>query len=119
MTTGAVNPAPATALLALCATLDVPEGFALKVEKEGLVLAVFHLGNRFYVTDDACTHGPGSLSEGEIDGDVIECNFHNGAFHIPTGHVEAPPCILPLRTYSVHVEGDQVWIDPHSVACAS
>jgi len=54
----------------LCSTGDVAPGTAMKVETEGLVLAVFNLEGTFYVTDDACTHGPGSLSEGYIDGDV-------------------------------------------------
>jgi len=98
------------AMLRLCGTDEVPEGTALKVEHDNLVLAVFHLGNRFYVTDDACTHGPGSLSEGEIDGEIVECNFHQGCFHIPTGRVEAPPCMIDLRTYEVHVVDDQVCI---------
>ena len=100
----------ATRLLDLCDAHDVPEGGAIKVEKEGLVLAVFNLGGRFFVTDDACTHGPGSLSEGEIDGEVVECNFHNGAFHIPTGRVEAPPCMVALRTYVVQVADGKVCI---------
>ncbi|MGE5095517.1 MAG: non-heme iron oxygenase ferredoxin subunit [Betaproteobacteria bacterium] len=100
--------------LALCSTNDVPDGGALKVERDGLILAVFNLGGRFFVTDDTCTHGPGSLSEGEIDceGEIVECNFHNGAFHIPTGRVEAPPCMVPLRTYTVSVIEGQVCIDP-------
>jgi nitrite reductase/ring-hydroxylating ferredoxin subunit len=99
-------------LIELCAASEVPEGGALKVERDGLVVAVFNLGGRFFVTDDACTHGPGSLSEGEIDGEVVECNFHNGAFHIPTGRVEAPPCMVPLRTYSVSVVDGKVCIAP-------
>ena len=100
-------------LLQLCPTQDVPEGGALKVELDGLVLAVFNLGERYYVTDDTCTHGPGSLSEGDIDGDVIECNFHNGAFNIITGEVVAPPCMVPLRTYAASVVDGQVCIqDP-------
>src|SRR5512140_1836920 len=100
--------------LDVCETTDVPEGGAIKVEKEGLVLAVFNLGGRFFVTDDACTHGPGSLSEGEIDcaGEIVECSFHNGAFHIPTGRVEAPPCMVALRTFKVHVGDAQVCIEP-------
>ena len=99
-------------LLELCATSEVPEGGALKVEREGLVLAVFNLGARYYVTDDACTHGPGSLSEGEIDGEIVECNFHGGCFHIPTGRVEAPPCMVPLRTYAASVVDGKVCILP-------
>jgi nitrite reductase/ring-hydroxylating ferredoxin subunit len=100
----------AARLLDLCPTDDVPNGGAIKVEKEGLVLAVFNLGGRYFVTDDQCTHGPGSLSEGEVDGEIVECNFHNGAFHIPTGRIEAPPCMVPLRTYAVQVVDGRVCI---------
>lgn len=98
-------------ILQLCPTADVPEGGAIKVERDDLILAVFNLGGRYFVTDDTCTHGPGSLSEGEIDGEVVECNFHNGAFNIVTGAVEAPPCMVPLRTYKVSVVDGQVCID--------
>jgi nitrite reductase/ring-hydroxylating ferredoxin subunit len=111
-----VNPAldsmsDTSSLLDLCSTSEVPEGGVIKVEREGLVLAVFNLGGRFFVTDDACTHGPGSLSEGEVDGEVVECNFHNGAFHIPTGRVEAPPCMVPLKTYRARVVDGKVFIE--------
>jgi nitrite reductase/ring-hydroxylating ferredoxin subunit len=99
-------------LLELCATADVPEGGALKVEAAGLTVAVFNLGSHFYVTDDACTHGPGSLSEGCIDGEEIECDFHNGVFNIRTGEVVAPPCMVSLRTFAVTVADGKVFIDP-------
>ena len=94
----------------LCSTEEVAAGTALKVETEGLELAVFNLDGTFYVTDDHCTHGPGSLSEGEIDGDVVECNFHGGCFNIKTGEVVEPPCIVPVRTYQTRVEGGKVVI---------
>ena len=109
-----MNDAPP--LLDVCSTCEVPDGGAIKVEKEGLILAVFNLGGRFFVTDDACTHGPGSLSEGEIDGEVVECNFHNGAFHIPSGRVEAPPCMVALRTYPVQVVEGKVLIPAPAAA---
>ena len=94
----------------LCSTADVAVGTALKVEIEGLAVAVFNLDGEFYVIDDQCTHGPGSLSEGYIDGDIVECDFHNGAFNIKTGEVAAPPCMIPVRTYPATVEDGKVCI---------
>ena len=99
------------ARILLCNTADVAVGAALKVETGDLVLAVFNVDGEFYVTDDTCTHGPGSLSEGYISGDVVECDFHQGAFNIRTGEVVAPPCIIPLKTYAAVVENGQVFID--------
>ena len=95
----------------LCSTADVAAGGALKVEAQDLTLAVFNVDGEFYVTDDTCTHGPGSLSEGYITDDVVECDFHNGAFNIKTGEVVAPPCIVPLKTYPAIVEDGSVFIE--------
>jgi nitrite reductase/ring-hydroxylating ferredoxin subunit len=97
--------------LELCQAADVADGTALKVETEGLVLAVFNVDGEYYVLDDACTHGPGSLSEGYIEGDVVECNFHNGQFNIRTGEVVLPPCIIPMKTYPTTVEDGKVYIE--------
>jgi nitrite reductase/ring-hydroxylating ferredoxin subunit len=95
----------------LCEIGDVEPGGTLKVERGDLVLAVYNVDGAFYVTDDACTHGPGSLSEGYLDGHVIECDFHNGAFDVRTGEVVAPPCMVPVRTYPVVIEGEDVMIE--------
>jgi nitrite reductase/ring-hydroxylating ferredoxin subunit len=95
----------------LCGADEVLPGGAMRVEAAGLALAVFNLDGTFYVTEDQCTHGPGSLSEGFIDGDVIECNFHNGQFNIKTGEVVAPPCMVPIKTYRTSVENGRVMIE--------
>ena len=97
----------------LCKTADVPSGETLfvEVEDEDLELAVYNVDGNFFVTDDECTHGPGSLSEGFLEGHVIECDFHNGAFDIRTGEVVAPPCMKPIKTYTVVVENDAVMIE--------
>jgi nitrite reductase/ring-hydroxylating ferredoxin subunit len=95
----------------LCSTDDIAPGAALKVETEGLTLAVFNVGGEFFVTDDLCTHGPGSLSEGYIEDDVVECNFHNGQFNIRTGEVVSPPCMVAVKTYPVIVVDGKVTIE--------
>lgn len=95
----------------LCKTGDVEPGNALYVEVDDLELAVFNVDGEFYVIDDHCTHGPGSLSEGYLDGCVIECDFHNGAFDVRSGEVVSPPCTIPIKTYEVIVEDGSVLIE--------
>ena len=95
----------------LCRADEVAPGTALKVETDDLELAVFNVDGEFYVIDDHCTHGPGSLSEGYIEDDVVECNFHNGQFNIRTGEVVSPPCMVPVKTYPTVVEGGEVFIE--------
>ena len=95
----------------VCATADVAEGQVRKAEAGGLTLAVYNVAGTFYATDDHCTHGPGSLSEGVLDGHEIECDFHQGCFDVRTGEVTAPPCLVPVKTYRVVVEGDRVKVE--------
>ena len=95
----------------LCRAADVAVGTPLRIEADGLVVAVFNLDGEFFVTDDACTHGPGSRGEGYVDGDVVECNFHGGQFNIRTGEVISPPCMIPIKTYPTRVENGKVVID--------
>lgn len=100
-----------TQKIELCKTDAVDEGSAIKVETGDLVLAVFNLNGAFYVMDDVCSHGPGSLSEGFIIGENIECDFHNGMFNIKTGEVVEPPCMIPQKTYKTSVENGAVFIE--------
>lgn len=97
--------------LSLCKSSEVAPGQVIKVEKDGMTLAVFNIDGEFFVTDDACTHGPGSLSEGEISGEIVECDFHNGAFNIRTGEVVTPPCMIPLKTYKTRLNAGEISIE--------
>ncbi|MGH8944644.1 MAG: non-heme iron oxygenase ferredoxin subunit [Acidimicrobiia bacterium] len=100
-----------TALIDICAVDDVPEGGGLKVEAGGLTLAVFKVEGQVYVIDDHCTHGPGSLSEGFLEGFEIECDFHQGCYDIRTGEVTAPPCMIAVNSYRVVVDDGRVSVE--------
>ena len=93
--------AEAGSTIELCSKSDLGDGEAIKVEAEGLELAVYRVGGEYFVTDNMCTHGPGELSDGYLEGYEIECDFHQGKFDIRTGAVTAPPCLLALKTYKV------------------
>ena len=109
--TGTASPPSGPTQLELCSTADVAVGSVIKVEIQGLELAVFNVGGEFYVTDDHCTHGPGSLSEGYVEGDIVECNFHQGQFNIRTGEVVLPPCTIPVKAYPTSVRDGKVVIE--------
>ena len=64
--------------------------------------------DKFALTDGLCTHTQAELSEGYLDGCVIECPKHNGRFDVRTGEAVRRPATRPLRTYSVEVIGGRV-----------
>jgi nitrite reductase/ring-hydroxylating ferredoxin subunit len=95
-------------LFKLCTTNDVAPDKPHRAEANGSAIAVFEVDGRYYATQDGCTHGPGSLSEGYVDGEQIECPFHQGRFSILTGNPTSPPCTIALKTWDVIVDGDDI-----------
>ena len=91
---------------------DIPAGAVKRWAVPGRrALAVYNIDGAIFVTDDMCTHGMGSLSEGTLDGDVIECPWHGGAFYVRTGQPASLPCTEALRVYPVAIEDGFVCVD--------
>lgn len=75
------------------------------------VVALYNVDGTYFATHDICTHEFASLSEGYVEGDVVECPLHAGRFHIPTGKALVAPVSEDLRTYPVKVVGDDIYIE--------
>ncbi len=105
-------------LAPLCLASDVTEDTPVKAEIDGEEVAVFQVGERYYVTQNICTHGPGELCDGFVDGEEIECPFHQGKFSIVTGAPTSPPCTIPLRTWKTELRDGQIYAlrEPRPVA---
>ncbi len=99
-------------LIPLCDLSSVAPGCALRAENEGCVYAVFNVEGKLFVTQDECTHGPGALSEGYVIDDEVECPFHQGRFHIPSGKATCAPATESLKTWKVAVVNDRICINP-------
>jgi nitrite reductase/ring-hydroxylating ferredoxin subunit len=99
-------------LMALCAVEEVDPDMPVRVTTDAMDYAVFTVDGDYFVTADLCTHGPGSLAEGYIEGCEVECPFHQGKFDFRTGVPTAPPCVDPLRIWTVQLIDGQVCIDP-------
>ncbi|MBS0416485.1 MAG: non-heme iron oxygenase ferredoxin subunit [Proteobacteria bacterium] len=94
----------------LCRTDEVPATGVKRVDfAMRPPLAVFRVEGRFYAVDDTCTHADASLSEGEIEGELVFCPAHSGAFHIPTGRASCFPATVDLRTYPVQIENGALY----------
>lgn len=87
---------------------DVELDGTLRCKLGGRTICLYSVEGRIYATDDACTHGDGSLADGILEGDCIECPLHQGRFHIPTGKAVTAPCTVDVRTYQVKVVDDKV-----------
>jgi|ERR1700722_1188568 nitrite reductase/ring-hydroxylating ferredoxin subunit len=97
----------------VCRIDQIADGAALQIKGDhpAAPIAIFHVGNEFFATDDTCTHAKFSLADGYIEGDEIVCALHEARFCLRTGRVLSPPAIVPLRTYPVRLERGEIFID--------
>lgn len=89
---------------------ELGEGEMKRVVVAGRAVALYRVGGMVYATDDTCTHAEASLTEGELEGEVVTCPRHGARFDVRTGRALTLPAFRPLRTYPVRVEGEEVWI---------
>jgi 3-phenylpropionate/trans-cinnamate dioxygenase ferredoxin subunit len=97
-----------------CATSDVEPGTALAVSVDDVAVAVVRDGDDWYAVYDECSHAAVPLSEGEVEGNQIECWLHGSMFDLRTGKPTNLPATEPVAIYPVRVEGDDVLVDVHS-----
>ncbi len=89
---------------------EIPPGGVKVVRLDDQEIAIFHLAGAYYAMDDVCTHDGGPLGEGTIEDHVIECPRHGARFDIRTGAVLAMPATVPVTTYRVRVDGDEIQV---------
>jgi 3-phenylpropionate/trans-cinnamate dioxygenase ferredoxin component len=97
-----------------CAASEVGDGRALRVEVDGLDVAIVRNGDDLYAIEDECSHAQVALSEGDVEGCEIECWMHGSRFDLRTGKPIGPPATEPVPIFPVQVAGDDVLIDIES-----
>jgi 3-phenylpropionate/trans-cinnamate dioxygenase ferredoxin subunit len=90
---------------------DIPAGSMLRVSVGGQDILLCNVDGSIYAVQDVCTHDGGALDGGELDGRRIMCPRHGAYFDVTTGTALTLPAILPLPTYAVRVEGDDIFLN--------
>jgi nitrite reductase/ring-hydroxylating ferredoxin subunit len=98
-------------MVGLCQADAIAPGAAKRVVVGTQAVAVFNVGGRFHVTDDTCTHGFSSLSEGDLDGCIVTCAWHGGQFDVTSGAPVGAPCVAPIHVYRCAVRDGEVQAD--------
>jgi len=65
-----------------------------------------------YACDDVCTHAGAPLSDGELDGEEVECPLHGSLFNVITGEIIGPPAEEHLRVFKVRIDGQDIFVGP-------
>lgn len=93
------------------ATLDeVPVGTSRCVLVGRKRIGLFNVDGEIYAIDDICSHAEASLTEGDFDGEEVECPLHGARFNVKTGEALSLPAWAPVDTFQVKIEGNDILV---------
>ncbi len=85
---------------------DYPVGTVHQVEIDGLEIALVNSEEGFFAVNDVCTHAEVSLSDGFLNGCLLECPMHGAEFDVRTGEAKSLPATKSLEVYKVSIDGN-------------
>lgn len=94
---------------------EIPEGERKLVTVNGVEVAVFHHGGRFYALHNACPHRQGPLIRGTVEtaGDgarcFVRCPMHGWRFDLATGDSNGRPANATV--YALDQRGEALYIE--------
>ncbi|MDT5153610.1 MAG: 3-phenylpropionate/trans-cinnamate dioxygenase ferredoxin component [Mycobacterium sp.] len=84
----------------------------MRVEAHGVPVCLARLASgEVFAVSDLCSHEDIELSDGELDGEDVECPAHGSRFNVRTGEVSGLPAEDPVATYPVTVEDGKVIVE--------
>jgi 3-phenylpropionate/trans-cinnamate dioxygenase ferredoxin subunit len=94
----------------VASTGDIPEGGFKSFELDYDRIVVAHTTDGFFAFADECTHDSEPFGKGKLKGHEIVCTRHGARFDVRTGEVTAPPALVPVDTYELKIEGDDILV---------
>ena len=75
------------------------------VEVAGVAILIVRRGGDVFALSDRCVHRGGSLADGELVGDCVECPLHGSRFALADGSVEQGPAAYPAGARDARARG--------------
>jgi nitrite reductase/ring-hydroxylating ferredoxin subunit len=88
----------------------VEENTLYRVTASGDPVVLLRQGTQFSAISETCPHAGGSLDEGTLTGDRMECPWHGSRFCLRDGHVLTSPATVNAPRYDVGVCNGQVGV---------
>jgi nitrite reductase/ring-hydroxylating ferredoxin subunit/uncharacterized membrane protein len=87
---------------------DLKDEGPVRAEHNGTPILLVRRGSQIYALAETCSHLGGPLSEGKLDGDIIQCPWHGSRFSIRDGHVVDGPAVHPQPCLEARIRSGQV-----------
>ena len=88
--------------------LEIGSMKEIEINHQKIVLA--HTDDGYFAVADECSHDSAPISDGEVNGNEVVCVRHGARFDLKTGAVTAPPAIVPIDSYSIRIDGNDILV---------
>lgn len=89
---------------------DIPEGKMKKVIVGSAQVLVANVKGKYFALGNVCTHFGGSLDQGVLNGQEVQCPLHGSRFDVTNGQVKRGPAARPEPVYEVKLEQNNILI---------
>ena len=104
---------------------QIENGTMKEILVDGHEILLARVEDKYYATDNRCSHMGGKLSQGTLNGNVVTCPKHGSQFDLKDGRVvrwlkgsgllsmvgKAIKSPRPIVTYNVKVQDDRIYIE--------
>ena len=94
-----------------CSKKELEKGEMLDFDHENKKILLANLNGKIYATDRICTHADADLSTGILNEEGVTCPLHLSTFNLETGVPQNLPAEVPLKTYNVKIEQNEIYVE--------
>ena len=98
---------------------EIPNGTMKKLQLGDKEILIANVKGSFYAIDSKCTHQGTDLSQGKLEGNILECPKHHAKFDVTTGKAVSKPSVAFMhpnindeKTYQVKIENEDIKVKP-------
>lgn len=99
---------PPKEFVPVLAEAELPEGELKKVEAGSVDVLLVRQGEETCALAHNCSHMGGPLSEGKLEGEIVQCPWHGSRFSLKDGSVVDGPATFPQPCFETRVRDGQI-----------
>jgi len=89
---------------------DCPPGSLRSVMVGINPVVLANVDGTIYAVMDRCSHEDLPLSDGEVEGCNVVCQYHGARFDLATGAARSLPAVRPIKTFPVELRDDGIYV---------
>lgn len=95
---------------------EIPANGRKSIFVDDVPVLLLRVGEDYFAIEDVCTHDGQPLTDGPVANGEITCPRHGARFDLRTGKPTCMPATEPVRTFTVRVEPDGIYVGPEAAS---